>query len=129
MGGGTAAVQQPVQVSDYELARLQTIKDNQDVLLAFGLIDMAKQLSIEHEPVKRAKTTSKQGKSSEPGPRRRASRRLAVVREAGNYNSDAEHGEHPDCQATRPKNDEGGEDDEDDEDDEEDEEDEDEEED
>jgi hypothetical protein len=121
-GGGTAAVQQPVQVSDYELARGQRMKDNNDVMLSLGLIDLAKQISIEHEPVKRAKT-SKKGKSSEPGPRR-ASRRLAVC--------DSEHdGELPDCQATRTKNDEGGEDDEDDEDeeDEEDDEDEDEEED
>ena len=130
-GGGTAAlntaVQQPVQVSAYELRRGQRMKDNNDKLLSLGLIDLAKQISIEHEPVKRAKTTIKKGKSSEPGPRR-ASRRLA----AGNDSCDSEHdGELPDCQATRTKNDEGGEDDEDDEDDEdeEDEEDEDEEED
>jgi hypothetical protein len=95
------------------------MKDNKAVMLSFGLEDLAKQISIEHEPVKRAKT-SKKNKSSEQGPRR-ASRRLAVC--------DSEHdGEPPDCQATRT---EGGEDDEDDEDeeDEEDDEDEDEEED
>jgi hypothetical protein len=74
-GGGTAAVQQPVQVSDYELARGQRMKDNKAVMLSFGLVDLA-QISIEHEPVKRAKT-SKKNKSSEQGPRR-ASKRLAV---------------------------------------------------
>jgi hypothetical protein len=96
------------------------MKDNKAVMLAFGLEDLAKQISIEHEPVKRAKTSNK---SSEQGPRR-ASKRLAVC--------DSKHNiELPDCQATRTKNDEGGEDDEDDEDeeDEEDDEDEDEEED
>ena len=120
-GGGTAAVQQPVQVNDYLLAREQRMKDNNDVMLSLGLIDLAKKISIEHEPVKRAKTIIKKGETLEPGPRR-GSRRVAVGR--------ADHdGEPPDRQATRTKNDEGGEDDEDDEDDEDEEDEEDEEED
>ena len=112
-GGGNAAlntaVQQPVQVSDYELLRRQRMKDNNALILSLGIPDLKKQM----EPVERAKIIKK-GKTSEPGPRR-ASRRLA----AGNDSCDSEHdGELPDCQATRTKNDEGGEDGEDDEDDE-----------
>ena len=74
------------------------MKDNHDKMVSLGLIsDLEKQISIEHEPVKRAKT-SKKGKALEPGPRR-ASRRLAVGREAGNVSCDSEHdGELPDCQ-------------------------------
>ena len=96
-GGGTAALNtavQPVQVSDYELARGQRMKANNEIMVSLGLSDLAKQISMDHEPAKRAKTIKKR-KTSEPGPRR-ASRRLAVGREAGNVSCDSEHdGELP----------------------------------